>query len=272
MKDNNKTNFALTVIASIGAFIGLLLMTTAGYGATGSISYVGPTIVENGATDLSVYVHVLDKDGDPCTALTVTSFDVYAADMTGAQVSYESITSGAVDSHADNTAFLVGNGTYVIHLVDAVWDAGVKGFVTITVKAPECGSCAGMVHLNAAVDADTVAGATAPTRADITGGDYALDTDSTGKVAPQSLLVDTTIASFSSQTVFVLTAGSDVDDTYLEQAIVLYDVTNNDYPSIRMGVSYVGSTKTLTLDKAPDFTLAASDKVKIFVSGGEGGY
>lgn len=80
-----------------------------------------------------------------------------------------------------------------------------------------------------------------------------------------NVLVDTTIASIGSQTSIVLTAGADFDDAYNDQTIVLYDASNNDYPSVRVVSDYTGSTKTVTLDSAPDFTLAASgDGVKIF--------
>jgi hypothetical protein len=82
-----------------------------------------------------------------------------------------------------------------------------------------------------------------------------------------NVLIDTTInGAPSSQTVFVLTAGSDIDDAYKDQAIVLYDASNNDYPSVRKVSAYTGATKTVTLDSAPDFTIIAGDGVKTFVT------
>jgi hypothetical protein len=82
-----------------------------------------------------------------------------------------------------------------------------------------------------------------------------------------NVLIDTTISGApSSQTVFVLTAGSDIDDAYKDQAIVLYDASNNDYPSVRKVSDYTGATKTVTLDSAPDFTIIAGDGVKTFVT------
>lgn len=80
-----------------------------------------------------------------------------------------------------------------------------------------------------------------------------------------AVLVSTTVASINSQTSIVLTAGADFDDAYNDQSIVLYDASNNDYPSVRKVSDYTGATKTVTLDSAPDFTIAASgDGVKIF--------
>jgi len=87
-----------------------------------------------------------------------------------------------------------------------------------------------------------------------------------GTGANPNVLADTTINSVTSQTEFTLTAGSDVDDAYNSQAIVLYDASNSDYPSIRVVTDYVGSTKTVTIDGAPDFTIIGGDGVKVFVT------
>lgn len=81
-----------------------------------------------------------------------------------------------------------------------------------------------------------------------------------------NLLLDTAIDTLASQTSFTLVAGSSDDDAYKNQAIVLYDVSNNDYPSVRKVSAYVGATKTVTLDTAPDFTAVVGDGVKTFVT------
>jgi hypothetical protein len=81
-----------------------------------------------------------------------------------------------------------------------------------------------------------------------------------------SVLIDTTIAAVTDQTHFTLTAGSDIDDAYKDQAIVLYDASNNDYPSIRKISAYTGATKTVTLDSASDFTIVPGDGIKTFVT------
>lgn len=87
-----------------------------------------------------------------------------------------------------------------------------------------------------------------------------------------SVLLSTTAAS-GSGTSYVLAAGSDVNDTYNEQTIVFYDASNSDFPSVGVVTDYVGSTKTVTIETSPVFTVAASDPVKVFVGssfGGEG--
>ena len=93
----------------------------------------------------------------------------------------------------------------------------------------------------------------------------ALEQSPSGGTNP-NVLIDTTIAGITSQTEFTLTAGSNDDDAYKDQAIVLYDASDSDYPSIRKATAYVGDTKTLTIDSAPDFTITGGDGVKVFVT------
>lgn len=81
-----------------------------------------------------------------------------------------------------------------------------------------------------------------------------------------NVLIDTTIAGVTDQTHFTLTAGSDIDDAYKDQTIVVYDASNNDYPSVRKVSAYTGATKTVTLDSAADFTIVNGDGVKTFVT------
>ena len=81
-----------------------------------------------------------------------------------------------------------------------------------------------------------------------------------------NVLIDTTIATLASQTSFTLTAGSSDDDAYKDQAIVLYDASSSDFPSVRVCSTYTGATKTVTLDSAPDFTAVVGDGTKVFVT------
>ena len=90
--------------------------------------------------------------------------------------------------------------------------------------------------------------------------------------ATSNILLSTTIAS-GSGTSYVLTNGSSVSDTYNGQTFVVYDDSNGDFPSVGVVEDYVGPTKTITLEDAPLFSVAASDPVKIYVgsSFGSGG-
>lgn len=83
-------------------------------------------------------------------------------------------------------------------------------------------------------------------------------------------LLNTTVSGApTSQTVFVLTAGPNVDDWPNGQAVILTDVSNGDSPSVRNEVEdYVGATKTLTLARPPNFTIIAGDGVQIVLDTG----
>lgn len=87
---------------------------------------------------------------------------------------------------------------------------------------------------------------------------------------PGGLLVDTIVASVTDQTHLVLSdiavAVSDIDDSYTQQIVVLGDVSNNNYPSVRRITDYVGSTKTITLNAAADFTVLSGDLLRIYVN------
>ena len=77
------------------------------------------------------------------------------------------------------------------------------------------------------------------------------------------MLLSTTIATVNSQTSLVLTAGADVADAYDNCTIVIYDASNNSYPTIRRVKDYAAD-KIVTLNAAGAFTVAIGDTVKIF--------
>jgi hypothetical protein len=78
-----------------------------------------------------------------------------------------------------------------------------------------------------------------------------------------SLLLTTTIATVTSQTVVTLTAGVQTDDYYNGKWVTITDAGST---VTRFGArvsDYVGSTRTLTLDATPGFTIAVGDTVAI---------
>lgn len=81
--------------------------------------------------------------------------------------------------------------------------------------------------------------------------------------AAKMLALDTTVSSVTSQTQLVLTAGSTVNDAYKGMIAVMRDASNSNYPSYHNITGYVGSSKLLTLENAPNFTVAAADGVVI---------
>ena len=92
-------------------------------------------------------------------------------------------------------------------------------------------------------------------------GDAAWTTGAGG--SDRLLMVDTTIASLASQTEFTLSAGSTNNDAYNNLTIVIENAATATQKVVGMVLDYVGSTKTVTLKEALEFTIAATDKVYI---------
>lgn len=82
------------------------------------------------------------------------------------------------------------------------------------------------------------------------------------------VLVDTTIATLASQTSFTLTAGSSDDDAYNGMAVIFTDQSTATQKWVCFVSDYTGSTKTVTLESAPGFTVATGDGVAIMAAGG----
>lgn len=89
----------------------------------------------------------------------------------------------------------------------------------------------------------------------------------TKPLARAAYLVDTTIASLSSQTSFTLTAGSADDDAYNGMAFIFTDASTANQKGVAFCSDYVGSTRTVTLEAGPDFTIATSDLVTVVPAG-----
>jgi hypothetical protein len=87
-------------------------------------------------------------------------------------------------------------------------------------------------------------------------------------VARATYLNDSTIATLSSQTSFTLTAGSADNDAYNGMAFIFTDVTTAAQKGIAFASDYVGSTRTVTLEAGPIFTIATTDLVTIVPAGG----
>lgn len=86
-----------------------------------------------------------------------------------------------------------------------------------------------------------------------------------------SLMISTTIATLASQTSFTLTAGSADNDAYNNQLVVITDASTSTQKARGIVSDYVGSTKTVTIQAAPVFTIAAGDSISIIAVGSAGG-
>lgn len=110
----------------------------------------------------------------------------------------------------------------------------------------------------------------APAGASVSADIAAVQADVDGISAGTSpdVLVDTTIATLASQTSFTLTAGSADDDAYNGMAVIFTDQSTAAQKWVCFVSDYTGSTKTVTLESAPGFTVATGDEVAIMAAGG----
>ena len=90
-----------------------------------------------------------------------------------------------------------------------------------------------------------------------------------GSGTESDLMVSTTIATLTSQTVFTLTDGSADNDAYNDQLVVITDASTSTQKSRGIVSDYVGATKTVTLRAAPGFTIATGDGVAIMAIGSD---
>lgn len=96
-----------------------------------------------------------------------------------------------------------------------------------------------------------------------------VDTVTTGgwlarfRIGYQGALLDTTIATLSSQTSFTLTAGPAEDDALNGLYCILHDVASAVQCGLGLIADYTGSTKTITLAAGTTFTVAAGDNISI---------
>lgn len=82
------------------------------------------------------------------------------------------------------------------------------------------------------------------------------------------LLSSSTIATVTSQTKFIIPATDDApdDNAYNDLTAVFIDGTDSNQVSVRSVVNYVGSTREVEVDEAPDFTITTADTL-ILLSG-----
>jgi hypothetical protein len=99
-------------------------------------------------------------------------------------------------------------------------------------------------------------------------GDAAWTTGGGGGGGGESLMLSTTIATVTSQTVLILTAGTGENDAYNDMLVVITDSDTSTQKARAIVSDYVGASKTLTLAAAPSFTVAAGDTIAIIAVSG----
>jgi hypothetical protein len=83
--------------------------------------------------------------------------------------------------------------------------------------------------------------------------------------------VETTIATLASQVSFTLTDGSADDDAYNNCSVMFVDASTATQRGFGIVSDYTGSTRTVTLEAAPVFTIATTDIVVIYPRVAAGG-
>ena len=80
-----------------------------------------------------------------------------------------------------------------------------------------------------------------------------------------TLMLQATIAAYSSNTEFIVDSGSTVNDTYLGCTIIIRDASDASVKAVGVISDYLGASKTITLsyDPNPLFTFAIGDSVNI---------
>lgn len=86
----------------------------------------------------------------------------------------------------------------------------------------------------------------------------------TFRIGYEDAILNTTIATLSSQTSFTLTAGPAEDDALNGCVCCIHDVASAVQCGFAVISDYVGSTKTVTLTAGTTFTAAAADNISIF--------
>ena len=97
-------------------------------------------------------------------------------------------------------------------------------------------------------------------------GDAAWATGAGG--SPPTTLQNTTIAAYTSQTSFTLTAGSADNDAYNGAICIITDQSTATQKAVGLVIDYIGSSKTITLavDPLAGFTFANGDTIDIIAS------
>jgi hypothetical protein len=253
-----------------------------------------------GSTDVSLFVYFVDdvggtNPGEPTTGLLFSDIETGGsasyARQGAARVDLELITlASASAAHADGGFILLDNtsmpGVYRVDYPDAAFVVGVEMAViqlvaasaknTImrplwidleTVQADLDNATDGLGALKALIDAIPTTAMRGTDNAllaasiNLTGGAVDTVTTLTGKQGFNAM-VDTTVATVNSQTDFDLTAGSGDDDAY-NDAVVVFEDADGDQ-SFRRVTNYTAASNNIVIDAAPDFTVVATDPVRIY--------
>lgn len=152
--------------------------------------------------------------------------------------------------------------------------ASASGFTLLDTDGIDFDGKTGIHGLSISLADNTTAGFwAAGSRYFVVIGDVTVDSQTVRFVAATfdigypDAIINTTIATLSSQTSFTLTAGPAEDDALNGCQVIIHDVAS----AVQLGLGtvsdYTGSTKTVTLAAGTTFTAAASDNIAILPRG-----
>jgi hypothetical protein len=268
ISDTYKNNF---IMITAGTGLGQTRLIAAYDGAT-KIATIIPNWTTNPAAG-SVYQILpaarVDVGGWAGALATLSAGSL--PNVNAAEISEDATAADNLETACDGGSYNIGGGGAVAASV-----TGAVGSVTGNVGGNVVGSVGSVTgnvtvgELVAAALADlfnTDSGTTYG--AAVSGSPVKEIADNAGSGATNpNMLLSTAVNVVTDQTHFTISAGSDIDNAYKDQVVVLYDLSNSNYPSVRTCSAYTGATKTITLDAAPDFTIVTgqADGVKIFVA------
>jgi len=228
-------------------------------------------------------VDVAAMESDTVTAAAIATDAIGAAEA-------GFLTDSTGFQGADVAAILVDTGTTLDDFLDTeiaaiLTDTGTTIPATISTAQADLDILTGADGVNLlsatqasidAIEADTAAQDTAGEWTTLMGDGSGLTeaggtgdhlTAITGALPASALPYEAEIASVTSQQVLVMSTGPNVDKAHVDGWVVILDDSESDLVwSFHRVNSYVGSTKTMTIQNAPLFTVAADDSVIFLTS------
>jgi hypothetical protein len=178
----------------------------------------------------------------------------------------------AVSVSADIASVKVDTGTTLPGLF-ATLTTKIRKFFQLSLRkdaaiATDNATELGEINANGGNGSGAYANTTDSQEATVDRGNVAWIGGGSGGGSDATLMLSTVIDSATSQTVLVLEDGSDDNDVYNGQLVVITDAENASQKARVLALDYVGLTKTLTLENAPGFEVAAGDEVSIVAVAG----
>lgn len=211
--------------------------------------------INPGSTSQPVYVKIFDSTLNSGAGLTGLTFNTsglsaYYVRVGGSATAITLVTQTVTGAYSSGGFVEVSStnmpGLYRLDIPDAALATGARS-VVVQLKG-----AANMVPCELEIDLDTQADVTR-----VNGQPAQSDVD-------PEILVATTIATLTSQTVFTLTAGSADDTAYKDALVVVVDASTPTQKCFQWVSAYAGSTKQVTLQADPAvFTMAAGDNVYV---------